>query len=67
MHTNLAYNVPKIYDKRGNREMKRRSLRIIVLIALVILIAVTLYRFIDNLGQSYQQLGLTQYKEPVVV
>lgn len=47
--------------------MKRRSLTIIVLIALVILIGITLYRFVDNLGQSYQQLGLTQLKEPVVV
>lgn len=47
--------------------MKRRSLMIIVLIALFILIVITLYRFVDNLGQSYQQLGLIQDKKPVVV
>ncbi|MFC7681326.1 hypothetical protein [Paenibacillus sp. GCM10028914] len=47
--------------------MKRRTTMIIVLIALVLLIGITLYRFIDSLGESYQQLGLIQNEEPMVV
>lgn len=47
--------------------MKKRIVMIFVLVAIVIFIGITLYRFVENLGNSYQQLGLINEKEPVVV
>lgn len=47
--------------------MNKRFIKIIILIAFVILIAITLYRFINHLGASYQQMGMTKEKEPVNV
>lgn len=47
--------------------MKKQVVMIVVFVALVILIGITVYRFVQNLGHSYQQLGLTKEKEPAVV
>lgn len=47
--------------------MKKQVVMIVVFVALVILIGITIYRFVQNLGHSYQQLGQTKEKEPAVV
>ena len=45
--------------------MNRRLVIVFVLVAMVLLIGITVYRFVQNLNQSHRQIGWDKQMEPV--